>query len=197
MPSHGGSVASIAASTALQEVDAIRVYVDQHPYSEDYVVPDFILDNTLLVDGFGELNIAWDAIAGLLSGTPNGDHILYVEALDTDGYYGPIAAVSFSVETVPTKSPMPSTVPSDTPSNPPSLGPTPCPSSTPTSTPTTPVPTTEPTQTASPTDCIDNADGLCNYVALGRLILCDFVSIATTCRLTCGWCDGPPALPLN
>jgi hypothetical protein len=104
-------------ATASQDVDEIRIYFDRHPYSDDASFPDRVLDNTeISSSGEGKLTLEWDAISELLKGSQVGRHVIYVEAVDSDGYVGPISSVAFTVQGYPTYSPSQSTDPSSGPS---------------------------------------------------------------------------------
>jgi hypothetical protein len=50
-------------------------------------------------------------------------------------------------------------------------------------------PSSLPTITPQPTPCVDSDAPVCSYISRGRShVFCDVISIATSCRLTCGWC---------
>jgi hypothetical protein len=192
-------------NTASHEVNQIRIYVDQHPYRPETRFPQWVMTVDDLVDGKGELTWEWQVLSFVLKGEVKvGTHVIYLEAVDSEGTVGPVAAVSFQVQSGPTTSPSESALPSDspslvpshrpsptptqTPSNVPSPTPTSSPSSIPTSQPSR-VPTNPPTSTPRPTACADSDSPICSYVSGGRShVFCDAVNIKTSCRLTCRWC---------
>mmetsp|Transcript_31390 Transcript_31390/g.51815 ORF Transcript_31390/g.51815 Transcript_31390/m.51815 type:complete len:465 (-) Transcript_31390:130-1524(-) len=65
---------------SLQAVDEIRFFVDVHPYDTE--------DAGSLLGFFGSSTID-------ISSLPHGRHMLYVQAIDTDGYNGPVTVAYF------------------------------------------------------------------------------------------------------
>lgn len=185
-------------ATAKQDVVEIQLFFDKHPYEASF--PDWILDKSQVSKkGEGELQLEWDAVSQLLAGDLFAKHVIYVQAVDSDGDVGPILSVSFAVFGLPTESPSTSAVPSSHPTSSLSESPTDEP---PTALPTSPspatrtsLPTKEPTSPTSPTapsDCKDTDSEICDFIlARGRFdVSCDVVSKATSCHLTCGLCFG-------
>ena len=57
-------------------MDEIRIYFDEHPYSDKASFPDLVLDKTDVSNGEGKLTLEWDAISELLKGSRVGRHVI-------------------------------------------------------------------------------------------------------------------------
>jgi hypothetical protein len=183
---------------ASQEIREIRVYFDFHPFSTSDFSPYIVLDGSLTSPPDGEIKVSLN-----LNGIALGPHVVYAQAINTDGYLGPVAAVALDVESAPSAAPSspPSSSHSSEPSPEPSRPPTAIPSSSlsPSSKPSVlpssvqskqPTLSLAPSSTDSPTECADSGSPICAQVARGRSnMFCNVISIATMCPLTCGWCD--------
>jgi hypothetical protein len=106
-------------ATAQQSVTEIRAFVDIHPYTPDSV-------GSLLVNGKVIVNV---------SSYQDGRHSVYVQAKDSDGYWGPVRAIYFVIDnpTIKPTTASPTANPSGAPSiNPTTVSPTANPSRAPT-----------------------------------------------------------------
>jgi len=121
-------------ATAQQSVTEIRAFVNIHPYAPDSV-------GSLLVNGKAIVDV---------SSYQDGQHSVYVQAKDSDGYWGPVTATYFVIDKPLTAHPSvnpttasPTVNPSHAPSfNPTTVSPTDNPSHAPSRQPTTASPTT-------------------------------------------------------
>jgi hypothetical protein len=94
------------ARSAQQDVIEIRLFADTHPVVSllgnntqrpqmAWSSNDFSLTGTTAIIN---ITLTWDEVfSGLFRGR-DGDHILYVQALDSDGYFGPVAATNIHVD---------------------------------------------------------------------------------------------------
>ena len=105
--------------TAKQDVDQIIIRLDRHPYHPESLASGDddqvqLLDRNsgfLDKEGFGEINLDWQRLLDLLlvedenEGDAVGIHALYVEAMDSDGYFGPVSRIEFEILPLPTSTP--------------------------------------------------------------------------------------------
>jgi hypothetical protein len=88
-------------TTGDQGVTAVRLYLNIHP--DDYKETSFSWDMNPVEMDSGlqtfELELSFE------QGVPPGRHILYAQAMDGNGYLGPVSSVFVTVESPPTKVP--------------------------------------------------------------------------------------------
>ena len=148
--------------------------VDVHP--DDLAATD----GTQMGGSFGTSTTTTGSLTIDVSGLSAGKHTVYVQAMDSAGYKGPVAAASFTKQ-------------QDTP-----VGNTPAP---------TPVPTPVPTQASTPGDtpvgCSDDMASRfmvniigeergCAWLQLNMArfdYLCQLIEVAHSCQTTCGACE--------
>ena len=168
-------------ASAQQAIAEIRIYVDVHPYLNPLAEPFETITGTNLSNGTGVATIR----LGNMTDPYVGKHTIYAQAVDADGYVGPITARWFTIEAAITNSSgsIPSTeMPTEMPSTMPSVHP-----------PSTGVRSSANATTPPSTNCTDSSttSNLCGFVRGtlgGKKILCPLVSVQRTCPLTCGIC---------
>jgi hypothetical protein len=190
--------------TSQQGVTEIRVLVNEHPYHDS-------------VDGQAGSLLNGDSVDIDVASLANGRHMVFVQATDANGYRGPVTAAYFTkgdspgipptlspvitpstlpvaspVAAVPTTKPM--AAPTLVPVAPPGIDPVAFPSSSPVTAPVRPP--------VAPSSCHDSTDSFlvevigedrdCDWLAISMIrfsYLCQFMTTAGVCPLTCGRCD--------
>jgi hypothetical protein len=168
-------------ATAQQGVGEVRLFVNEHP-DDTSGVGDEVSGGSSTVD---------------ISSLPSGQHTVYVQATDSDGYKGPVTAAYFNKEAGGDPAPSPVASPFGTPTRGPTGGSDPVAS---------PVgsPTRDPTggsPDGSPEECVDTTATFpiivtdlekdCDWLAINMVrfsFLCQFIEGASACPLTCQKC---------
>mmetsp|Transcript_4403 Transcript_4403/g.7387 ORF Transcript_4403/g.7387 Transcript_4403/m.7387 type:complete len:218 (+) Transcript_4403:247-900(+) len=138
--------------TSKQGVSEVRLSINEHPYDSTGVVGSVLSSGSSTVD---------------ISSLPVGRHMVYIQAVDGDGYKGPVTAAYFVKEGGPTD---PSPVAS---------------------------PVSSPPGECSDTSESFNVDMIdmvkdCDWLAVNMFrfdFLCQFLDVANVCPLTCKKCD--------
>jgi hypothetical protein len=189
--------------TSQQGVTEIRVLVNVHPYDAS-------------IDGQVGSLLTGDSVDIDVASLANGRHMVFVQATDGDGYKGPVTAAYFTKgdspgipssgpvttpSTFPVASPV-GTVPTSTPIAAPTLAPVVPPGFAPVASPSV-SPVTAPSRPpVAPSSCNDSTDTFlveiigedkdCDWLAINMIrfsYLCDFMTTAGACPLTCGLCN--------
>lgn len=137
--------------TGDQGVANVRLYLDVHP--DDHTIFDVAAWEISSASSSTERQtFELDVIS--MEGVSSGRHILYAQAVDTEGYLGPVSSIFFDVERKETASPSkdPTARPSQAPTNQPTPEPSQAPSMQPSKNPTTKMPTGRPSQSPSTTN---------------------------------------------
>ena len=99
-------------STGEQSVTTVQLFVDVHP--DDYEEGDVSFEMTS--GEVSDVQTSFVLESNLPSSVVSGQHMLFAQAMDSDGYLGPVASVFFDVVRVDaTESPTDSPVASSTP----------------------------------------------------------------------------------
>ena len=173
------------------ELREIQMYINKHPFASTTNGPDLVFDESVLSSD-GEMSVT------LSNQFAVGSHSIYAQAMNRDGYLGPIASATLIVEVPATERPTAS--PSLRPTSQPSVSPTSSPSATPSTSQPSMKPTSSPFEDGSIGSLDNNESGectddesstICVFVAsnVNPTVLCRVPIIAFTCPLTCGLCD--------
>ena len=91
-------------STGEQDVTKVQLYLDVHP--DDYKEGDVTFEMT--AGDVSDVQTSFKLEMDLPSSVSSGQHMLFAQATDSDGYLGPVSSVFFDVErTDATESPTP------------------------------------------------------------------------------------------
>jgi hypothetical protein len=86
-------------TTAQQFVTEIRVYMDDHPLvvGNERIAPvwSWNSSSSSLINGELDVTLPWNSVI-LARGA--GNHIMYIQAIDSNGYHGPVTAVDLTVD---------------------------------------------------------------------------------------------------
>jgi len=91
--------------TSTQNIDAIQISVDMHPYDVDLnnngptLIDLPVLSSSTTVTS--SLTILLSNLIPLLASPLNGEHTIYAQGTDENGYTGPVTATSFVLQNVP------------------------------------------------------------------------------------------------